>query len=73
MTDYNSQGKSRNPNVVHLNYGKNHMSYYVALSRENEAEHTVIVQGFDETKITQGIKGYLHQEFRELELLDEIT
>ncbi|KAJ7890019.1 hypothetical protein B0H13DRAFT_1626522 [Mycena leptocephala] len=73
MTDYNSQGKSRNPNVVHLNYGKNHMSCYVALSRGNEAEHTVIVQGFDETKITQGIKGYLRQEFRELELLDEIT
>jgi hypothetical protein len=39
MTDYRSQGKSRNPNVVHLNYGKNHMNYYVALSRGNEAEH----------------------------------
>jgi hypothetical protein len=73
MTDYRSQGKSRNPNVVHLNYSKNHMNYYVALSRGNEAEHTVIIQGFEADKITCGISGYLRQEFRELELLDEIT
>ncbi|KAJ7865206.1 hypothetical protein B0H13DRAFT_1637199 [Mycena leptocephala] len=72
MTDYCSN-PTKNPNLVHLNYGKNHRSYYIALSRGNEAEHTVIVQGFDETKITRGIKGYLRQEFRELELLDEIT
>ncbi|KAJ7697106.1 hypothetical protein B0H16DRAFT_1350276 [Mycena metata] len=73
MTDYASQGKSRNPNVVHLNNCKDHRAYYVALSRGNEAEHTVIVQGFDEKKITSGMSGYLRQEFRELELLDEIT
>ncbi|KAJ7740537.1 hypothetical protein B0H16DRAFT_1324298 [Mycena metata] len=73
MTDYASQGKSRNPNVVHLNNCKDHKAYYVALSRGNEAAHTVIVQGFDEKRITSGMSGFLRQEFRELEMLDEIT
>ncbi|KAJ7171221.1 hypothetical protein C8R46DRAFT_895651 [Mycena filopes] len=73
MTDYGSQGKSRKLNVVHLNNCKNHMSYYVALSRGNEADNTVIVQGFETSKITCGISGHLRQEFRELEILDEIT
>ncbi|KAJ7939700.1 hypothetical protein B0H13DRAFT_1539107, partial [Mycena leptocephala] len=43
------------------------------LSREHTADNTVIIQGFDSKKITSGISGYLRQEFRELELLDEIT
>jgi hypothetical protein len=73
MTDYAAQGKSRNPNVVRLNNCKDHRAYYVALSRGHEAADTVIVQGFDEKKITSGMSGYLRQEFRELELLDEIT
>ena len=37
------------------------------------AEGTIIVQGFDPKIITGGASGYLRQEFRELELLDEIT
>jgi hypothetical protein len=74
MTDYSSQRKSRNPNVVHLNNCKDHRAYYVALSRGFTAEDTVIVQGFDPHKITGGImSGCLRQELRELELLDEIT
>ncbi|KAJ7122695.1 hypothetical protein C8R43DRAFT_845579, partial [Mycena crocata] len=73
MTDYGSQGKSRDPNVVHLNNCKNHHNYYVALSRGYTAEGTCIIQGFDPKKITSGISGFLRQEFRELELLDEIT
>ncbi|KAF8184515.1 hypothetical protein K438DRAFT_1507481, partial [Mycena galopus ATCC 62051] len=73
MTDYGSQGKSRDPNVVHLNNCKDHKAYYVALSRGHKAINTVILQGFDERKITRGMSGYLRQEFRELELLDEIT
>ncbi|KAJ7085023.1 hypothetical protein C8R43DRAFT_909246, partial [Mycena crocata] len=73
MTDYGSQGRSRNPNVVHLNNCKNHHNYYVALSRGYEAIDTVIIQGFEPKKITSGINGHLRQEFRELELLDEIT
>ncbi|KAJ7149842.1 hypothetical protein C8R43DRAFT_887621 [Mycena crocata] len=78
MTDYASQGKSRDINVCHLNNCKDHRAYYVALSRGFSAADTVILQGFDPGKITGGVKkggmtGYLRQEFRELELLDEIT
>jgi hypothetical protein len=31
------------------------------------------VQGFDANKFTQDISGYMRQEFRELNLLDEMT
>jgi hypothetical protein len=73
MTDYASQGKTRIINVVHLNYCRDHRAVYVALSRGSKAAGTVIIQGFDFSKITSGMTGYLRQEFRELELLDEIT
>ncbi|KAJ6562187.1 hypothetical protein B0H19DRAFT_1068860 [Mycena capillaripes] len=73
MTDYTSQGKSRPKNPVELTHCKDHRSYYVALSRGFTADGTVIVQGFSEKKITSGMSGYLRQELRELEILDEIT
>ncbi|EDQ98165.1 uncharacterized protein LACBIDRAFT_309582 [Laccaria bicolor S238N-H82] len=73
MTDYASQGKTHPFNVVDLNSCCNHLSYYTALSRSATCEGTVIVQGFDPSKITCGASGYLRQEFRELELLDDIT
>ncbi|RDB23163.1 ATP-dependent DNA helicase PIF1 [Hypsizygus marmoreus] len=73
MTDYGAQGKNWTYNVVDLNNCKNHQSYYTALSRGTTAHGTVLLQGFDERKITHGISGYLRQEFRELDLLDEIT
>jgi hypothetical protein len=66
MTDYASQEKSLNPNVVHLNNCKDHRAVYVALSRGTEAAGTVILQEFDFRKITSGMTGYLRQEFREL-------
>ena len=52
---------------------KNHMSYYTALSRSATADGTIIVQGFDPSNIMGGANGYIRQEFRELELLDQIT
>ncbi|KAJ6528834.1 hypothetical protein B0H19DRAFT_894291, partial [Mycena capillaripes] len=73
MTDYTSQGKSRAKNPVELTHCRDHRSYYVALSRGFTAAGTVIVQGFDSKKITSGMSGYLRQELRELEILDEIT
>jgi hypothetical protein len=73
MTDYSSQGKTRPINVVDLNNCKDHFSYYTALSRSATSEGTVILQGMDPYKITKGIHGSLRQEFRELELLNEIT
>ena len=73
MTDYASQGKTRPRNVVHLGSCYSHMSYYTCLSRSASAEGTIILQGFDAGIITRGCSGYLRQEFREHELLDEIT
>ena len=73
MTDFASQGKTRPNNVVDLNNLLTHQSYYTALSRSATARGTIILQGFDPHKITGYASGALRQEFRELELLDEIT
>jgi hypothetical protein len=73
MTDFGSQGKTRLYNVAYLNNLSSHQGYYTALSRSATASGTLILQGFDARKITGGCSGALRQEFRELELLDEIT
>ncbi|KDR67899.1 hypothetical protein GALMADRAFT_79067 [Galerina marginata CBS 339.88] len=73
MTDYASQGKTRPFNVVHLNSCFSHMSYYTCLSRSASAAGTIIMQGFEPSVITRGCSGYLRQEFREHEILDDIT
>src|ERR1700678_211742 len=73
MTDFGSQGKTCPNNPVDLNNLLTHQSYYTALSRSDTAQGTVILQGFDPHKITGYASGALCQEFRELELLDEIT
>jgi len=73
MTDFASQGKTRPKNPVDLNNLQTHQAYYTALSRSSSAKGTIILQGFDAQKMTGGASGALRQEFRELELLDEIT
>ncbi|KAF8214868.1 hypothetical protein K438DRAFT_1562879 [Mycena galopus ATCC 62051] len=73
MTDYASQGKTRAFNVVNLNNCRIHFSYYTALSRSSTSAETVILQGMDPSKITRGTSGFLRQEFRELETLNEYT
>ena len=73
MTDYASQGKTRPKNPVDLNNLQTHQAYYTALSRSSSAKGTILLQGFDARKMTGGASGALRQEFRELELLDEIT
>jgi hypothetical protein len=73
MTDYGSQGRTRPNNVIELKSCSSHQSYYTALSRSSTADGTVIVQGFNANTITKGASGWLHQEFRELEILDDIT
>jgi len=73
MTDYASQGKTRPINIVDLTNCRTHMAYYVALSRGSTANGMAILRPFSEEKIICGTSGYLRQEFRELELLDEIT
>ena len=73
MTDFASQGKTRDFNVVDLNNLQSHQAYYTALSRSASADGTLILQGYDNKRVTGGCSGALRQEFRELELLDEIT
>jgi len=73
MTDYASQGKTRQFHVVDLQHCQTHQSYYTALSRSASAKGTAILQGFDASKITGSMSGWLHQEFRDLELLNDIT
>ena len=73
MTDYNSQGRTRSINVVDLQNCKTVQSVYTCLSRSSSALNTMILQGFDPQKIRGGLPGNIRQEFRELELLDEIT
>jgi hypothetical protein len=73
VTDYASQGKTRMTNVVDLGYCRGHQSYYTALSRSSRAAGTALIQDFSVKKITGGISGWLRQEFRELNVLDEIT
>ncbi|RDB24423.1 ATP-dependent DNA helicase PIF1 [Hypsizygus marmoreus] len=73
MTDYASQGKTRIFNVVHLNNSRSHQAIYTALSRSASASGTLILQGFDAKKVVGGASGALRQEFRELELLDNVT
>jgi hypothetical protein len=73
MTDYAAQGKTRPFNIVDLNNCRDHTSYYTCLSRSATSEGTALIQGFDSSKITKGAPGYLRQEFREYEILDDIT
>ncbi|KAG6882790.1 hypothetical protein C0992_010658, partial [Termitomyces sp. T32_za158] len=73
MTDYASQGKTRPYNPVDLTNCASHQAYYTALSRSASAKGTLILKGYNKQIITGGASGALRQEFRELELLDEIT
>jgi len=58
MTVYSSQGKTCPNNVVILNSCRDHLSYYIALSRSSTAKGTIIIQGFNPSKITCGASGY---------------
>ncbi|KAF5318409.1 hypothetical protein D9611_013936 [Ephemerocybe angulata] len=73
MTDYASQGKTREVNVVDLTRSRNHQAMYTALSRGTKASATAILRDFKEEKLTGGISGHLRQEFRMIDTLDEIT
>ena len=73
MRDYVSQGKTWQNNVVDLTYSCSHQGYYTAISRGVSAASTLILNSFHSSKITGGASGALWQEFRELELLDNVT
>jgi len=57
MTDYALQGKTRPFNLVNLHNLRTHQAYYTALSRSSSADGTLILQGFDPSKITGKISG----------------
>ena len=73
MTDFNSQGRTRAYNVCDLQNCRNHQSVYTCLSRGSSYDGTAIIQGFDGSKVQGGVSGSLRQEFRDIEILDEIT
>jgi hypothetical protein len=73
MTDYSSQGRKQKFNVVDIHNCCSHQSIYTCLSQGSTSNGTLITQDFTNEHITGGPSGYLRQEFRELELLDEIT
>lgn len=73
MADYCSQGKTRLVNPIHLKDCRNHQSVYTCLSRSSCAGSTIILEDFPDEKITNGLNGDLRLEFRELEMLNEIT
>lgn len=73
MTDYGSQGRTRVDNVVDMRYCKGHRFMYTVLSRGTSLQGTLIVQDFDERKIMGSLRDELRTEFRELEILDDIT
>ncbi len=76
MTDYASQGKTRPYNVVDLSNCKSHQVWYTALSHSVTAEGTIILVDIMEVSkhlIQNRASGELRQEFRNLEILDNIT
>ncbi|KIJ41659.1 hypothetical protein M422DRAFT_171983, partial [Sphaerobolus stellatus SS14] len=73
MTDYASQGRTRPINVLDLTDCESHISYYTCFSRSATVNGTVIIGGFNPSVIQGGISGWLRQEFRELEMPNDIT
>ena len=53
MTDFasQSQGKTRPKNPTDLNNLRSHQSYYTALLRSATAEGTLILQGFNSSRL----------------------
>lgn len=73
MTDYGAQGRTRPFNPVDLRTCRGHQSIYTCLSRSSSLEGTLILYPFKTEKITSGATGDLRREYRELEILDDIT
>jgi hypothetical protein len=73
MTDYCSQGKTQDVNIVDMKHCRSHQAMYVCLSRGKMVDDTLILREFDAYKLIGGLSGFLRQEFRTLDLLDEIS
>lgn len=73
MTDFCSQGRTREINIIDLMDCPTHQSVYTCLSRGSSLQGTVVLRMCMMEKLVGGLSGYLRQEFQELEILDEIT
>lgn len=75
LTDYGAQGQTRKQNPVDLRNCGSYRGFYVALSRSATSKGLIIVSDFTENAhmIQGGLEGFVRQEYRELELLNEIT
>ena len=73
MTDYACQGRTRPFNVIDLKDCKTHQSAYVMLSRGQSLSRLCIIQDFDPMCLSSGTTRSLLHEFRDLEILNDIT
>ncbi|KAJ3552729.1 hypothetical protein NM688_g3999 [Phlebia brevispora] len=73
MTDFSAQGRTRPFNPVDLRHCKGHQSVYTCLSRSSTLDGTLILYPWNERKVTRGLSSDLKREFRELEILNDIT
>ncbi|EPT05107.1 hypothetical protein FOMPIDRAFT_43059 [Fomitopsis schrenkii] len=73
MTDFGCQGRTRPNNPCHLTNCRTHQSIYTCLSRSSSLNGTLILGSLDKSKITGGQISHLRREFRELEILNQIT
>ena len=73
MTDYASQGKTRSINVLDLSHCQSHQAVYTCLSRSADAANTLILSQFNTNLIRGEMSGHLRQEYRHLEIMDDIT
>jgi hypothetical protein len=82
MTDYNSQGRTLDYNLVNFQSAYKFQGIYTSLSRSSSHKGTLIMQSLSPdviNLITEGLHGrkegnnFLRQEYRELELLDDIS
>ncbi|KZP22501.1 hypothetical protein FIBSPDRAFT_738893, partial [Athelia psychrophila] len=75
ITDYGAKGQNLPRNAVDLRNCSNYRAFYVALSRSVTSAGLIILSDFTPNidKIQGGIEGWVRQEYRELEVLNEIT
>ncbi|KAF9033548.1 hypothetical protein BJ165DRAFT_1357087, partial [Panaeolus papilionaceus] len=63
MTDYSSQGKSRQDNPVDIKFCKSFQGVYTCLSRGTSLSGTLIVRDFSDNKLRGQLDGALRQEY----------
>ncbi|KAI9061413.1 hypothetical protein FKP32DRAFT_1538555, partial [Trametes sanguinea] len=63
ITDYGCQGQTRYRNVIHPRHSHDHLSMYTMLSRSSSLKDTIILEGFDASKIQRGASAALIREY----------